>query len=202
MMNSINSIQPGSWVNLNTDTSIFYDDNLKEDFIKSPIFIIYRESTSATAIDQRLNSVTWFLEYGPHFKYGLIVGNINSQIFQAQVLGVSYDDVKLSSTTESILKEAREHKRKFLQNCPDKESLFFKENVPEVKPSEQEIDNRLTCPLTLEPFKDPVTAPDGRNYERSAIVEWLEMHGTSPMTRQPMKKDQLISNFSLKPSIL
>lgn len=44
----------------------------------------------------------------------------------------------------------------------------------------------LTCPLTFALLRDPVTAEDGRLYERGAIQRWLADHDTSPVTRQPM----------------
>ncbi|CAF3604399.1 unnamed protein product [Rotaria sp. Silwood1] len=59
--------------------------------------------------------------------------------------------------------------------------------------------NTLKCPITLELFVDPVVANDGHTYERSAIIEWVQNHnGTSPITRQPIKIDQLKSNRVVK----
>ena len=53
--------------------------------------------------------------------------------------------------------------------------------------------DELICPITQELPRGPVTAEDGRVYERSAIVEWLErhprwlgVHAKSPVTNQPM----------------
>lgn len=57
----------------------------------------------------------------------------------------------------------------------------------------------LTCPITLELFVDPVLAEDGHTYERAAIVEWIKHHhGTSPLTRQPLKIKDLKSNRLVK----
>lgn len=68
--------------------------------------------------------------------------------------------------------------------------------------SEKQIDsfiiNALTCPITLEIFIDPVLADDGHTYERSAIVEWIKSHGTSPVTRQPIKIKELKTNRIVK----
>ena len=58
--------------------------------------------------------------------------------------------------------------------------------------SEQNIDNDdLTCPITMELFHDPVIASDGRVYERAAITQWINEHGTSPFTRQPLQVNEL-----------
>jgi serine/threonine protein kinase len=56
----------------------------------------------------------------------------------------------------------------------------------------------LLCPLTLELFRDPVVAQDGHTYEREAIEEWIRKTGTSPITRQPMSIQHLISNITVK----
>ena len=59
----------------------------------------------------------------------------------------------------------------------------------------------FVCPITMNVMKDPVVAPDGHSYERAAIVSWLEIHGTSPMTRQPMSVNSLVRNLNLKQQI-
>ncbi|KAA6371328.1 MAG: hypothetical protein EZS28_033145, partial [Streblomastix strix] len=42
------------------------------------------------------------------------------------------------------------------------------------------------CPITQEIMVDPVIAEDGISYEREAIVDWLKVNKTSPITRQRM----------------
>lgn len=44
----------------------------------------------------------------------------------------------------------------------------------------------LCCPITLEPFDDPVVAEDGFTYEKTAIAVWISKNGTSPSTGSPM----------------
>ncbi len=53
------------------------------------------------------------------------------------------------------------------------------------------------CPITLEPFKDPVVAYDGHTYERIAIEKWLEERRTSPMLGISMPAT-LIPNITLR----
>lgn len=48
---------------------------------------------------------------------------------------------------------------------------------------------------------DPVVGPDGITYERSAILQWLERNEVSPVTRVPMRADQLAPNFALRDAI-
>ena len=61
-----------------------------------------------------------------------------------------------------------------------------------------ETSNDLICPITLDVCRDPVLAGDGHIYERSAIVQWIEQQGTSPLTRKPLNLDDLHSETSLK----
>jgi Mg-chelatase subunit ChlD len=57
------------------------------------------------------------------------------------------------------------------------------------------------CPITEEVMVDPVVDPEGNSYERAAIVEWLRQKGNSPITRTPLRVDQLIPNRSLRNAI-
>lgn len=59
------------------------------------------------------------------------------------------------------------------------------------------------CPITSAVMSDPVVAPDGFTYERSAIAQWLQVARAcrSPMTNQPMEPI-LVPNHSLRSSIL
>ena len=49
---------------------------------------------------------------------------------------------------------------------------------------------------------EPVCAPDGFSYERSAIDEWLQEHNTSPMTGEPIAAGvTLTPNHNLRSQI-
>jgi hypothetical protein len=63
------------------------------------------------------------------------------------------------------------------------------------------IPDGCLCPITQTVMMDPVIAPDGFTYERSAIEEWLQRTGKSPMTRQTMQVNQLIPNRALADTI-
>lgn len=56
----------------------------------------------------------------------------------------------------------------------------------------------LQCPITHDIMVDPVKAPDGHTYERAAIEEAIRRNGKSPITRQPMRIDQLVTDYTLK----
>ena len=52
----------------------------------------------------------------------------------------------------------------------------------------------LRCPLTGEPFRDPVVASDGHTYERAAISSWICKGGASPLTGQALAPAALTPN--------
>jgi len=58
--------------------------------------------------------------------------------------------------------------------------------------------NELTCPITLDIFRDPVIAKDGHVYEREAITQWVFEHGTSPLTREPLHVEELLPDDHLR----
>ena len=63
--------------------------------------------------------------------------------------------------------------------------------MAEATTTTDEDNDELVCPITMEVFRDPVLAGDGRVYEREAITRWIFEHGTSPFTREPLQLDQL-----------
>ncbi|CAB9513985.1 U-box domain-containing protein [Seminavis robusta] len=64
--------------------------------------------------------------------------------------------------------------------------------------TDDKIPRAFICPLTLNVMQDPVMDAYGSTYERSAIVEWLAVNNTSPVTRQPLAKDHLVPNRALR----
>ncbi|CAF3565136.1 unnamed protein product [Rotaria socialis] len=59
-------------------------------------------------------------------------------------------------------------------------------------------EKNLICPLTHKLFQDPVLAGDGHIYERSALVQWIEVNGTSPITLEPLKISDLRIEENIK----
>ena len=52
----------------------------------------------------------------------------------------------------------------------------------------------ITCPLTLQPLADPVVGGDGHTYKRVWIEKHLEKDQISPINRQSMSLNSLVSN--------
>lgn len=66
---------------------------------------------------------------------------------------------------------------------------------------EDNVPESFICPLTHEVMYDPVMDPEGNSYERTAIEDWLEKHNTSPITRAPLTKNDLVVNRALRNAI-
>lgn len=65
-----------------------------------------------------------------------------------------------------------------------------------------EIPDYLCCKITLDILQDPVITPSGVSYERVALLEHLEKVGKfDPFTREPLDKNQLIPNLSIKGAV-
>lgn len=54
-----------------------------------------------------------------------------------------------------------------------------------------------TCPITLQPLRDPVIASDGFTYEREAITKWLIDNKNSPCTNLELKQVPVYPNNQL-----
>ena len=58
---------------------------------------------------------------------------------------------------------------------------------------------KFICPINLSIMKEPLMSKSGQNYDRKAILEWLNGGNTNcPLTRQPLKHSLLVPNNALK----
>jgi len=65
-----------------------------------------------------------------------------------------------------------------------------------------EAPQEFYCPITYELMRDPLMSRTGQNFERRAILQWLqEHHNTCPMTRQPLRVSDLYPNRALQSRI-
>jgi len=55
----------------------------------------------------------------------------------------------------------------------------------------------LFCPITYDMFVDPIKAPDGHTYERSALTQALAVNGLSPITRQAMTINECMPDYTM-----
>lgn len=82
----------------------------------------------------------------------------------------------------------------------EQESLLRQVAAP-AHAKESLVEAAFMCPILHERMREPVSAADGHTYERHAIVKWLQMHNTSPMTGAPLAHRFLTQNFVLRRAI-
>jgi hypothetical protein len=104
---------------------------------------------------------------------------------------------------------------RFLHNISESEKKqnFFVHNIPNEsnsnmspiieRPITTDAPKEFVCPISLEVMKEPVMSKDGQNYDRQAILQWLNQGNFDcPLTRRPLKPSYLLPNHSLKMSIM
>ena len=65
-----------------------------------------------------------------------------------------------------------------------------------------EIPEEFLCPISLSVMKEPVMSKDGKNFEKAAILDWLNRGNTEcPLTRKLLKPSLLVPNNNLKMAI-
>jgi U-box domain len=64
------------------------------------------------------------------------------------------------------------------------------------------IPTEFVCPITMEIMVHPVATRYGQNFERSALVAWLDQGADEcPLTRKPLRMRDLINNHHLAQKI-
>ena len=58
----------------------------------------------------------------------------------------------------------------------------------------EKLEEYLTCPISNDIFLNPYIAPEGQTFDRMKIYEYLEKNELNPITRNPLKKEQLKLN--------
>ena len=62
----------------------------------------------------------------------------------------------------------------------------------------QVVPDWLVDPITFEIMHDPIVTPTGVSYERVSLLKHIKASGCDPITRAPIRADQLIPNVALK----
>jgi hypothetical protein len=57
------------------------------------------------------------------------------------------------------------------------------------------------CMITQALMVDPVIDAEGNSYERDAIERWLQSNSTSPVTRNPLRRQDLRENLGIRETI-
>lgn len=73
--------------------------------------------------------------------------------------------------------------------------LLEKSAIP--SPEYQPLPEALYCPISFELMHQPVIGPDGTTFEKAAILHWLASNDHSPISRSPLKAEQLYDNLAI-----
>lgn len=124
-----------------------------------------------------------------------------SALTEEEITDLSYRELqiecrRLNLTASGATKKLRQRLRSW---CRQQQQQQQEEDNTTTSPEKERTAKRLKsvtmdliCPITMELPFEPVTAADGRVYEKSAIKKHFQsregMELTSPMTNQPMSK--------------
>jgi hypothetical protein len=106
------------------------------------------------------------------------------------------ENASLGARQKVLAQELRVFKEGVLQEQRDANARLAAENIGLKKALEAAKTNRheiledhpgLTCPITLNRFKEAVYASDGHTYEKDALDQWIRQGGKSPLTRDPIR---------------
>ena len=100
------------------------------------------------------------------------------------------------------VKDMLERKKRIKTIKNEIEELEKNLNVPKYKINQKRLEffkekfhDALTCPISLDLFKDPVIVTSGHTYEREYIANVIHQSGKDPQTRQKLKLDDIASNY-------
>eukprot|EP00052_Salpingoeca_macrocollata_P022525 m.195990 g.195990 ORF g.195990 m.195990 type:complete len:1114 (+) comp21825_c0_seq1:16-3357(+) len=96
-------------------------------------------------------------------------------------------------------RKAKEHTQ---QHAAKTKEEWEMELLGHVQPDKEIAEpEEFLCGISLEVMTDPVSTKLGRSYERANIENWIDLHGTDPVSRHPLLKSDLVPNIALKKSI-
>lgn len=65
-----------------------------------------------------------------------------------------------------------------------------------------EVPEDFLCPITKEVMEHPMMTRSGISFEKRAILRWLDINGSCPLTRTPLPPSGLVSNRNLQFKIM
>ncbi|KAL9647985.1 hypothetical protein ABK040_016676 [Willaertia magna] len=133
-----------------------------------------------------------------NFKYGRIIKKLSETTYQVEIEHSVYKTLSI----EQLFK-FDENQINLNNNNNDPLSLMMMNNnnqnlLEKEQNIRQSLMQSLTCPITREVFRDPVTISDGNTYEREAIINWFKVSDISPLTREKLNKQIIIPNRMLQ----
>lgn len=80
----------------------------------------------------------------------------------------------------------------------DNDELEMDITLEDKKPSEwsdvhwaKKVAEKVQCPILCNATAEPVRTPQNHIFDMSSIYTWIDKHGTNPLTREPLSKDDL-----------
>ncbi|PSN63775.1 U-box-domain-containing protein [Corynespora cassiicola Philippines] len=92
--------------------------------------------------------------------------------------------------------EKEERKTEFEKKRDDLRTAFAISDPEHMQ--KREVPDYLVDGITFEIMHDPVVTRNGRSYERATLIEHLKRSPTDPLTREPLKIEDLRPNIALK----
>ena len=117
---------------------------------------------------------------------GIIVFQIGVEVKQ------TYDESKSSSRSHTSAQAAQNNN--YSEEVKQEEQVVY-----ELDPN-MDI-NSLTCPITMVTIVEPAATIYGHLFELSAIQQWVRMRGECPLTKKPLREDQIYPQYGLKDTI-
>jgi hypothetical protein len=65
-----------------------------------------------------------------------------------------------------------------------------------------DVPNSYICPITRQVMVQPLRTPSGAHFERAAILSWMKVVGTCPLTLTPLQVSDLTPNTCLEHLIM
>ena len=134
-----------------------------------------------------------------------VIGGVGALAGLAIGIGVTYIANKVLSSEESS-KPKEENTINPKKEEDKKEEPKIQENIPVKTSTSSNQDENLMesycCPISGEIMEDPVITPSGITYDKKSIEQWLQKKAIDPLSKKPLKKEELIPNRALKESII
>lgn len=121
------NVQPGDWVTISSNMSLYENEKNCGEVISNPMFIISKEDNGTfMSVDQKLSHLIWYTDKFRNL--GQISGMIEGMGVSAQVKSfkkISLDEMDSTNLSNQVIEKAKEIKEKFLKNHPDLKNVFF-----------------------------------------------------------------------------
>lgn len=136
---------------------------------------------------------------------------VTEEIFQHPVVLSDGDSYERSAMEEFGYLPSRLYLNRSLQQIIKESASRAEENGSSINEREkknpegcrpttidyQTLPDAFYCPITMDLMTDPVIDKDGMTYERDAIMQWIQVNGKSPVTREAASTEDLYPNNAI-----